>query len=181
MNQHVRQPIDGKLNVDRQNETTQMAHETTLLNPRFYTTDFDKLDKTDVSLVREEWDVLLAEMKADPNKGHFKRTDGDAIEVFTVFRKTAIADVQFKFATGFCAYQFCEFFHVFCKGAAFAPQRYIPLNGKCLAGKCHSDRGNGHTAHKFVHLKPPPSYPISAFKPICFVLSHEEKYFVRFV
>lgn len=73
MNQHVRQPIDGEVNA--QNETTRMAQETTLLNPRFYTTDFDKLDRTDVSLVREEWDVLLAEMKADPNKGHFKRTD----------------------------------------------------------------------------------------------------------
>jgi magnesium-protoporphyrin IX monomethyl ester (oxidative) cyclase len=58
-----------------QNETTKIAQETTLLNPRFYTTDFDKLDKTDISLVRSEWDPLIAEMKADPNKGHFKRNE----------------------------------------------------------------------------------------------------------
>ena len=73
MNQHVRQPLDKDFNFQNTNETTRMAHETTLLNPRFYTTDFDKLDKTDVSLVREEWDALLDEMKSDPNKGHFKR------------------------------------------------------------------------------------------------------------
>lgn len=57
------------------NETTRMAQETTLLNPRFYTTDFDELDKTDITLVRGEWDVLLDEMESDPNRGHFKRTD----------------------------------------------------------------------------------------------------------
>ncbi len=64
-------PVD----LETQSETTKLAHETTLLNPRFYTTDFDKLDKTDVSGVREEWDALIAEMKADPNKGHFKRNE----------------------------------------------------------------------------------------------------------
>ena len=63
------------LNLDAQNETTKEATETTLLNPRFYTTDFDELDRTDVSAVREEWDVLLAEMASDPNKGHFKRNE----------------------------------------------------------------------------------------------------------
>ncbi|MEM9879486.1 MAG: magnesium-protoporphyrin IX monomethyl ester (oxidative) cyclase [Pseudomonadota bacterium] len=58
------------------NETTKHAASgTTLLDPRFYTTDFDKLDKTDISLVRAEWDPLIAEMKADPNRGHFKRNE----------------------------------------------------------------------------------------------------------
>ncbi|MEM1287506.1 MAG: magnesium-protoporphyrin IX monomethyl ester (oxidative) cyclase [Pseudomonadota bacterium] len=57
------------------NETTRMAQEDTLLNPRFYTTDFDKLDAIDVTPVREEWDALIEEMRSDPNKGHFKRTD----------------------------------------------------------------------------------------------------------
>ncbi|MEO0410340.1 MAG: magnesium-protoporphyrin IX monomethyl ester (oxidative) cyclase [Pseudomonadota bacterium] len=57
------------------NETTQSAQKTTLLQPRFYTTDFDALDKTDISSVRSEWDPLLAEMKSDPNRGHFKRNE----------------------------------------------------------------------------------------------------------
>lgn len=54
-------------------ETLEMARENTVLSPRFYTTDFDALDAIDVSLVRREWDQLIAEMQADPNKHHFKR------------------------------------------------------------------------------------------------------------
>jgi magnesium-protoporphyrin IX monomethyl ester (oxidative) cyclase len=57
-----------------QQDTQAMATETTLLNPRFYTTDFDEMDRIDVSSVRKDWDELLAEMAADPNKGHFKKT-----------------------------------------------------------------------------------------------------------
>ena len=57
------------------NETTEMARQTTALSPRFYTTDFDKLDRMSVESVREEWDELIDEMKRDPNKGHFKRRD----------------------------------------------------------------------------------------------------------
>ncbi|TPW30415.1 magnesium-protoporphyrin IX monomethyl ester (oxidative) cyclase [Pararhizobium mangrovi] len=60
-------------------DTTSMAQENTLLSPRFYTTDFDKLDAIDVSPVRGEWDKLIAELKEDPNRGHFKR--GDAWDV----------------------------------------------------------------------------------------------------
>jgi len=62
-------------------DTTAMATDTTLLNPRFYTTDFDAMDKIDVSPVREDWDKLIAQMKSDPNKGHFKKNaDWDQID-----------------------------------------------------------------------------------------------------
>ncbi|MEM8810999.1 MAG: magnesium-protoporphyrin IX monomethyl ester (oxidative) cyclase [Pseudomonadota bacterium] len=63
------------------NKTTEMARETTLLNPRFYTTDFDEMDRIDVTPVRAQWDELIAVMKSDPNKGHFKKNaDWDAID-----------------------------------------------------------------------------------------------------
>jgi magnesium-protoporphyrin IX monomethyl ester (oxidative) cyclase len=54
-------------------EGTRMAQESTILSPRFYTTDFVELDKTDVESVREQWDLLIAEMRSDPNKRHFVR------------------------------------------------------------------------------------------------------------
>ncbi len=53
--------------------TTALAMQDTLLTPRFYTTDFDEMDRIDVSSVRKDWDELLSEMKSDPNKGHFKK------------------------------------------------------------------------------------------------------------
>ncbi len=56
-------------------DTMSWAQKDTILTPRFYTTDFDELDKIDVTPVRAEWDALIAEMESDPNKGHFKRTD----------------------------------------------------------------------------------------------------------
>ena len=57
------------------NETTRMAQETTMLSPRFYTTNFAEMDKLDVEPIRAQWDALIKEMQDDPNKGHFKRTD----------------------------------------------------------------------------------------------------------
>ncbi len=54
-------------------ESTKIAQENTMLSPRFYTTDFVELDKTDVSSVRAQWDELIAELKSDPNKRHFTR------------------------------------------------------------------------------------------------------------
>ena len=60
---------------------TDVAMQNTLLTPRFYTTDFDELDAIDVSPVRAEWDRLIAQMQADPNRGHFKKNaDWDAID-----------------------------------------------------------------------------------------------------
>jgi magnesium-protoporphyrin IX monomethyl ester (oxidative) cyclase len=55
------------------NATTREALEETVLSPRFYTTDFKQMDALDVSRVRAEWDGLIAELRADSNRGHFVR------------------------------------------------------------------------------------------------------------
>lgn len=56
-------------------EANRIAHQDTVLSPRFYTTDFDALDKIDVEPVRKEWDRLISEMQADPNRYHFKKNE----------------------------------------------------------------------------------------------------------
>ncbi len=67
--------MNAPAKIKTSRESLDMAAEDTVLSPRFYTTDFEKLDRIDVSSVREEWDALIAEMKSDPNKRHFRRTD----------------------------------------------------------------------------------------------------------
>ena len=55
-------------------DTTRLAQEDAVLSPRFYTTDFEAMQRIDVGRVRTEWDGLIAELRADPNRGHFIRT-----------------------------------------------------------------------------------------------------------
>jgi magnesium-protoporphyrin IX monomethyl ester (oxidative) cyclase len=63
---------DEKMTSER---ATDVAMQDTLLTPRFYTTDFDEMDAISVESIRDEWDPLIAEMVADPNKGHFKKNE----------------------------------------------------------------------------------------------------------
>jgi magnesium-protoporphyrin IX monomethyl ester (oxidative) cyclase len=61
-------------------DTTRQAQQETMLSPRFYTTDFEAMDRVDVGRYRAEWDELVAEFRRDPNRNHFKRNedfDGD--------------------------------------------------------------------------------------------------------
>jgi magnesium-protoporphyrin IX monomethyl ester (oxidative) cyclase len=55
------------------NEATQRAQEDTVLNPRFYTTDFDAMDRLNIESIRPQWDALMAEFEADVNRNHFQR------------------------------------------------------------------------------------------------------------
>ena len=63
------------------NESTRLAQQDTVLSPRFYTTDFDAMNRIDVSAVRAQWDGLIAELRADTNRGHFIRTDAFDVDL----------------------------------------------------------------------------------------------------
>jgi magnesium-protoporphyrin IX monomethyl ester (oxidative) cyclase len=56
------------------NESTAVAQQDAMLNPRFYTTDFNELNSLNFDANRAQWDAILSEFRSDPNKDHFKRT-----------------------------------------------------------------------------------------------------------
>ncbi len=62
-------------------EATRKARVSTLLSPRFYTTDFAAMDRIDVSPLRAEWDAMLGEYEGDNNHDHFQRTAEFAAEI----------------------------------------------------------------------------------------------------
>ena len=66
------------------NEATRSAQQDTVLNPRFYTTDFPAMDRIDVSGVRAEWDGLIAELRRDGNRGHFVRNEAFDLDLSTM-------------------------------------------------------------------------------------------------
>ena len=77
-------PEDAKARAKPVNESTRLAQQDTVLSPRFYTTDFEAMGKIDVSRVRTEWDSLIAEMRADPNRGHFIRNEQFDVDLSTM-------------------------------------------------------------------------------------------------
>ncbi|HIK18607.1 MAG TPA: magnesium-protoporphyrin IX monomethyl ester (oxidative) cyclase [Leptolyngbyaceae cyanobacterium M33_DOE_097] len=48
----------------------------TILTPRFYTTDFDEMERMDISVNEDELQAILEEFRADYNRHHFVR-DGE--------------------------------------------------------------------------------------------------------
>jgi len=59
--------------IEAPNEATSVALRNTMLTPRFYTTDFDAMDRISVEPVRAEWDKMMDEFRADSNTDHFQR------------------------------------------------------------------------------------------------------------
>jgi magnesium-protoporphyrin IX monomethyl ester (oxidative) cyclase len=45
----------------------------TIFSPRFYTTDYEAMNRINVEPVRAEWDAMMAEYEGDNNHDHFQR------------------------------------------------------------------------------------------------------------
>jgi magnesium-protoporphyrin IX monomethyl ester (oxidative) cyclase len=67
--------------IDSAEDADRLAHASTLISPRFYTTDFAAMDRIDVSPVRKEWDQMMSEYEGDNNHDHFQRTPEFASEI----------------------------------------------------------------------------------------------------
>ena len=61
-------------------DAARLAKAETMLTPRFYKTDYDAMDRLDVSPIRAEWDAMMAEYQGDNNHDHFTRTPEFAAE-----------------------------------------------------------------------------------------------------
>jgi magnesium-protoporphyrin IX monomethyl ester (oxidative) cyclase len=59
--------------IESRDDVMARAKARTLISPRFYTTDYKAMDRIDVSPVRAEWDVMMAEYEGDNNHDHFQR------------------------------------------------------------------------------------------------------------
>ncbi|MBS0393402.1 MAG: magnesium-protoporphyrin IX monomethyl ester (oxidative) cyclase [Proteobacteria bacterium] len=76
------EPADAVADLIRTTEdATRRAEASTLLTPRFYRTDYEAMDRIDVTPVRAEFDALMAEFERDVNRDHFERTPEFAAEV----------------------------------------------------------------------------------------------------
>lgn len=67
----------------------------TLLTPRFYTTDFDKVAQMDLSEDDKELRAVVAELKADYNRHHFIRDEEFKQSWDCIDGQTRIAFIDF--------------------------------------------------------------------------------------
>lgn len=81
--------MDATRALSSADDAARKANESTLLSPRFYTTDFAAMDRLDVSSIRAQWDAMLAEYEGDNNHDHFQRTPEFAQEVAQVFSQVS--------------------------------------------------------------------------------------------
>ena len=70
-------------------EAARRAKTESLISPRFYTTDFDAMDRLDVSPIRAEWDQMMKEYEGDNNQDHFQRDARFTDEVREVFSQVS--------------------------------------------------------------------------------------------
>jgi magnesium-protoporphyrin IX monomethyl ester (oxidative) cyclase len=61
--------------IESREQIMQRAKAESLISPRFYTTDFEAMNRMDMSPLRAEWEAMLAEYEGDNNHDHFTRDE----------------------------------------------------------------------------------------------------------
>ncbi|MEN9945281.1 MAG: hypothetical protein RLY18_1239 [Pseudomonadota bacterium] len=62
-------------------DAARKAISSTMISPRFYTTDHDYMNQINIEPVRAEWDIMMKEYEGDNNQDHFIRDADFAKEV----------------------------------------------------------------------------------------------------
>ncbi|MCU0688003.1 MAG: magnesium-protoporphyrin IX monomethyl ester (oxidative) cyclase [Polyangiaceae bacterium] len=70
--------------IESVEDATQKAEANTLLSPRFYRTDYEAMNRIDVTPVRAEWDAMMKEYEGDNNHDHFKRSADFTAQIRTL-------------------------------------------------------------------------------------------------
>lgn len=60
-------------NINSVEDAAKKAVTNTLFSPRFYTTDYEAMDRLSIEPVRADWDAMMAEYEGDNNHDHFQR------------------------------------------------------------------------------------------------------------
>jgi magnesium-protoporphyrin IX monomethyl ester (oxidative) cyclase len=60
-------------NIETAQDANATAAHSSMLSPRFYTTDFAAIDRINIEALRSEWDVMMKEYEGDNNHDHFQR------------------------------------------------------------------------------------------------------------
>ena len=56
-------------------DAARKAVSSSMISPRFYTTDHDYMNKINIEPVRAEWDMMMKEYEGDNNQDHFQRDE----------------------------------------------------------------------------------------------------------
>jgi magnesium-protoporphyrin IX monomethyl ester (oxidative) cyclase len=69
--------MSATIAIQSTQDSTAKAQQSTVLSPQFYTTDYEAMDRFDVSPMRREWEALMDEFRRDDNQNHFRRSNED--------------------------------------------------------------------------------------------------------
>lgn len=67
--------------IETAGDANARAVHSSMLSPRFYTTDFAAINRINIEPLRQEWDVMMREYEGDNNHDHFQRDAAFAEEV----------------------------------------------------------------------------------------------------